>query len=100
MSDLRVSTQAVINDATRINNINDDINRSFVTCRNSVNALSSSWTSTSSRTIIGKFFSAEQKFSAPRSQKVKDFTNFLTSQVAPGYEITETQNKNWAEEFK
>lgn len=100
MPDLRVSTQAVINDATAINRINTDITRSISSCKTEVNSLASSWTSTSSHTIISKFFSAEQKFAHAREQKMADFTNFLTGQVAPGFEITETKNKNWADEFK
>lgn len=86
--------------ADTVDGLNQDITSEVETPNNSVNNLSGVWTSPHSAEIIEKFSTIYSAVSVDRFNVIKQYTDFLRSQVNTGYITVEETNKKLAEEFK
>lgn len=100
MANLKIDTEAVKGTAKTIKKNNDLIKNGFVSVRNAITKLDSSWESPASGVVIGKFNDIDNKYTENRYTVMNNYVNFLYQQIQEGYESTEQTNKSLADAFK
>ena len=99
-SDSKVNSLFIISTANSIEHINQGITNQFTECKDAVSFLSDLWVSSSSKSIIDRFFAIEQKYANAREQAVDSAVCLLKKQISVGYDLAETENSNLADKFK
>lgn len=99
MAELSINTERVDEVAEEIRRLNDDINNSFTVPCNMVNELGGSWRSSSTETIIGKFYAIKNNYYTARYQTLKQYSDYLNQHGSLAYSATERQNASLADGF-
>ncbi|MCH6268197.1 WXG100 family type VII secretion target [Neobacillus citreus] len=100
MSQIKIDTAKVVNTASRITTINQQIDAEFARMEKAIAHLNGSWQSRASDHVIGRFHSIKHAFKDSRFQVMQNYSKFLVQQVSDGYNKTETVNTNLADSFK
>lgn len=100
MDHIKIDTAKVVNTASRITTINQQIDTEFERMEKAIAHLNNCWQSRASDAVIGRFHSIKHSFKDSRFQVMQNYSKFLVQQVSDGYNKTETVNTNLADAFK
>ena len=93
MGRIQYDTQDVMRTAGEIDRCNDRVQTDFNNCYAEVKKLSSSWNSSVSDRVIGKFKVLHDQLEVPRYSTMKNEANLLRQVVKVGYDSTESVNE-------
>ena len=99
MSKITANTDVIRQCAQQIAQTNANMLNEVSTLETSVTSMNCACTSTAVDRAVGAMREMKNLYSIPLHDKITQFTNLLQSQVATGYEITETAITTLADAF-
>lgn len=99
-ADLSVDVTQVLEIATELRNLNQQINDGLTKLYDEINDLSRTWQGKASQQTISQFMSKTGQYNDDRSTVVDNVVNYLQLCVGEGYEQTEKVNTSLADEFR
>ena len=100
MPSIKINTDAAVNAAGHIKQINQQINDAFDSVWKSVRNLDKSWDGPASVKAIPRFDTIRDACCNSRYNVLDNYARFLLNAVGQGYEKTETVNTSLADQFK
>lgn len=94
-----IDTARVLSSASRLQAVNNNINRQFQTFRNSARQINNTWSGRAAeraKTQLQNLINS----SSSRSAVLENYISILNQQVGSGYENAETVNTSLADQFK
>lgn len=98
--DLSVDITRVLEIATELQNLNQQINDGLTKLCEEVNDLGRTWQGNASQQTISQFMAKTKQYNEDRNNVVENVANFLKVCVGEGYEQTEKVNTSLADEFR
>ena len=97
---IKINTSAVRAHAERVRTLNKNINCSLDALTGQISALSRDWDGSAAEHAISTYSKLRADYYNNRYAQVDNFVNFLTRNVAGGYESAEKNNRSLSDAFK